>query len=133
VVSRTQIFILIFFSLFLFGANLVAQSNFHFPTSGKISFNFQSEKIKPDHILGPDKLRHFTGSAILTAFFYQISFRDLNYKGDDSKMIAAGLTLSLGIGKEFYDRSRENNHFCWLDLLADIAGITIGLVLVNQP
>jgi uncharacterized protein YfiM (DUF2279 family) len=47
--------------------------------------------------------------------------------------LAGGATFSLGIAKEFYDKSRSENHFSWKDLLADVVGIGAGFIILNQP
>lgn len=39
------------------------------------------------------------------------------------------IALLAAIGKEIYDVIHPNNHFCWKDILFDIAGIICGSVL----
>ena len=39
------------------------------------------------------------------------------------------IALLAAIGKEIYDVRQPNNHFCWKDILFDIAGIICGSVL----
>lgn len=34
--------------------------------------------------------------------------------------------LVIGVGKEARDRKQAGNHFCWLDLIADLCGAVIG-------
>ena len=57
----------------------------------------------------------------------------INFKLDrsQSKMISAGITISLGIVKEIVDGSKTNNRFSWKDLVADLIGVTIGLVILE--
>lgn len=59
---------------------------------------------------GEDKLKHF-----LVCFVIAIC----------SPLLA----LLVAIGKEIYDVIQPNNHFCWKDVLFDIAGIICGTVI----
>lgn len=36
------------------------------------------------------------------------------------------VAILAAMGKELYDMEQPNNHFCWKDLVADIAGIVVG-------
>ena len=36
------------------------------------------------------------------------------------------VTLAIGVWKEARDRKQADNHFCWTDLAADLAGAVIG-------
>ena len=88
---------------------------------------------KYDRFLAPDKAKHFTASLISTVFFYKLFEDGLNLNEREGKIYSLSVTIGLGLSKEFYDRSRPNNYFSWKDLLADIAGIAAGFILVNQP
>jgi len=70
---------------------------------------------------------------ISTILFTKIFQDPLQMKDPKSKLLAVGITLGLGLSKEIYDSSRAKGAFSWKDLLADVAGITAGLILVNQP
>jgi putative lipoprotein len=86
-----------------------------------------------DKLTTPDKAQHFMGSLIFTVLFYKIFQDPLEIHKSNSKYLAVGITLGLGVSKELYDSSRSKGAFSWKDLLADVAGITVGLILVNQP
>ena len=86
-----------------------------------------------DKLTSPDKAQHFMGSLISTVLFYKIFEDPLEMNKTNSKYLAVGITLGLGVSKEIYDSSRSKGAFSWIDLLADVAGITVGLILVNQP
>lgn len=59
---------------------------------------------------GKDKLKHFIISFAIATFNPIIG-------------------LLVGIGKEIYDVIQANNHFCWKDVIFDIAGIICGSIL----
>lgn len=39
------------------------------------------------------------------------------------------IAILAAMGKELYDMGKEGNHFCWKDMVADIAGIAVGSVV----
>jgi len=86
-----------------------------------------------DTYAAPDKAQHFMGSMISTVLFYKIFQDPLQIENSNSKYLAVGITLGLGVSKEIYDGTRSKGAFSWKDLLADMAGIAAGLILVNQP
>jgi len=66
-------------------------------------------------------------SAFLTGVSCSI-FRDFYRNSEESSMyLSAGLTLGLGLGKEFHDRRTTQGRFSYKDLAADILGIGLGL------
>ena len=73
------------------------------------------------------------GSMISTVLIYKICQDPMEIQKTNSKILATGVTLGLGISKEIYDHSRTQGVFSWKDLLADLVGIGVGLILVNQP
>ena len=86
-----------------------------------------------DKFKAPDKAQHFMGSLISTILIYKICREPLDFQDRNSKIFSAGITLGLGISKEIYDHSRTRGMFSWRDLLADLAGIGVGFILINQP
>jgi uncharacterized protein YfiM (DUF2279 family) len=86
-----------------------------------------------DKFFAPDKAQHLMGSLISTVFIYKLLEGSANASVRESKYLAAGITLSLGISKEILDSRDLQNHFSWKDLIADIAGIGLGFVIINQP
>lgn len=86
-----------------------------------------------DKYTTPDKAQHFMGSLISTVLFYAVFQGRLEMDNSNSKYLAVGITLGLGVSKEIYDSSQSKGAFSWRDLLADIAGISVGLILANQP
>lgn len=63
---------------------------------------------------------------------------DDSYKGKDKvkhfgvclalAIISPILAIVAAIGKEWYDMKQNGNHWCWKDIVADVAGIIIGTV-----
>lgn len=86
-----------------------------------------------DRWLARDKARHLLASFMLTgAMMYRLRF----YEGWDtfsSRITGAGVTFGLGVVKELRDRSTSApcNRFSWKDLVADLAGVCLGILLLE--
>ena len=73
---------------------------------------------------GGDKGLHcFVCAVLILVLLYKFRWKKHRY------LIAALITLALGMGKEFWDMLQPNNSWDWYDLLADVIGISGGLYL----
>jgi uncharacterized protein YfiM (DUF2279 family) len=79
----------------------------------------------------PDKGRHLVGSMISTVFMAKMGQEIFDQQSDEAKVWGAGITFSLGFAKEIFDSQSKDNRFDIQDLVADIAGIVIGIVLLG--
>ncbi|GAB4366822.1 MAG: hypothetical protein Kow0042_07000 [Calditrichia bacterium] len=132
--SIVQILIMLGCCYFLFlpkpahsTSSFIMKSKFSIDTDTTVNRKISSPLVKPD------KIQHFTMSLISTVLFYKLSETELKINPGPSKQIAAGLTFGLGIAKEIRDSTRRNNYFSLKDLLANLAGIGVGMILINQP
>lgn len=83
-----------------------------------------------DRWLGRDKAYHFVASAVIQGAGHSI----LRATGSDYRQASVGagvFTLSVGVGKELWDRS-QGRYFSWKDLTADAVGGTTGAMVVRQ-
>lgn len=79
--------------------------------------------------LQTDKICHFTGSAILYRFTYDILDVNSDLSEDHKEGIAFWVTFGTGIGKEVYDEYKENpTGFDTEDLSYDIGGLVSSLL-----
>ncbi len=85
---------------------------------------------KNDPWLARDKAQHFFGSFFITGLNIQLLQRN-GVAPVRSRQIAAGISFSIGLGKEIRDSRQKNNIFSIPDLIADIAGIGLALILVR--
>ncbi len=88
--------------------------------------------VDQDRWLGEDKIAHLTLSLFISGMCYKI-YHD-NYYNDrvSSLFFSGGFTLSLGLTKEFHDKNSPKDKFSCKDLIADMVGISIGLVLSSN-
>ncbi|MBA3854226.1 MAG: hypothetical protein C0503_07410 [Gemmatimonas sp.] len=93
-------------------------------------FGAPPERAPEDPWLGRDKLYHFLGSAAIQSAGHAIG-RSLGLDYREAAWTAAGLTVTAGVAKEFYDRA-DGRFFSYRDLTADLLGGGTGAVLVRQ-
>jgi putative lipoprotein len=88
--------------------------------------------VKTDRWLAPDKGKHFMASLYSTVLIAKLSENTFGADKNQASGIAIGFTISLGITKELMDKKSSGSFFSWKDLVADLAGITAGLIIINQ-
>lgn len=83
-----------------------------------------------DSWLTRDKAHHFLSSAFLSTAGYYF-FRE-EQKFSNQKSLAGGfcISLSLGLAKELRDGLKKNNAFSVKDLVANLFGIAVGLLII---
>ncbi len=84
-----------------------------------------------DPIFAPDKGHHFMASAFITGFSYYAARQEFNQSEHVANTTAITVSLSVGVAKELYDKFSGNGNPSFMDLVADVAGITVGIVLLN--
>jgi len=85
-----------------------------------------------DSWIAVDKGKHFLANVMSTVFLFEVQQKNFLKSRKSSKWIAVGFSLNLSVAKEIWDGKKPNNHFCWKDLMADIAGIVGGILIINQ-
>ncbi len=87
------------------------------------------EGQKEDRWLGEDKLKHLMVSTFLTGIGYRLCYDGFDCPTDCSRVVASSFTFSLGLGKELRDRTQKGETFSLKDLVADLLGIGMGLLI----
>lgn len=78
------------------------------------------------NILIMDKFLHFIVCAALSATFGTLAMLCGGNFGAGA-IAAIGTGLGTGLGKEFGDAAAADNHWDWLDVAADAAGVALGV------
>ncbi len=81
---------------------------------------------------GKDKIMHLSSSAFLTCWSYGISNDILDRSRDDSIIFAVSFTAALGTGKEYNDKKSKKTCWNWKDIVYNIAGISLGMIIINN-
>ena len=83
-----------------------------------------------DRWFGPDKAKHFVVSAVIQSVGHSV-LRANGFEYREAAWTAGVATLSVGVGKELWDRYR-GRAFSWRDLSADAAGGGTGAIAMRQ-
>jgi len=106
----------------------------HSPSSDSVRWHKSSRSTKNrDRFFAPDKAQHFLFSMISTVFAGKFAEERVGWSAQQSKYVAVGISFGIGFLKEVRDNRQPNNRFSWKDLVADVGGIALGVVLLNQP
>jgi len=84
---------------------------------------------KRDPLVGEDKAHHALLSAFLAAAGYYLAKEEAGCRKGQAVTLAAGFSLSFGVGKEVYDKRSGRGHASFVDLVADVVGVAFGLAL----
>ncbi len=98
--------------------------------AGTLTFGGPKRDEPSDRWFARDKLYHFTVSAAIQSVGHSV-LRANGHAYRDAAWTAAGVTLSVGVAKELWDR-RTGGAFSLKDLGADAAGTGAGAVLIRQ-
>jgi len=84
-----------------------------------------------DPWFGKDKFDHFLLSAFLTTAGYYSARENFKLAHSPAVNWAGGLTLSLGIGKEVWDKRSKRGMASLRDLAADFFGVGLGILICH--
>lgn len=76
-----------------------------------------------------DKLQHFLVCAVIAAVMAAVMMVT-GATVVQTAIASVGAAMAAGLGKEYGDKNATGNHWCWLDLAADLAGAVVGATLI---
>ncbi len=85
-----------------------------------------------DQWFGKDKLKHAGVSAFYTIFSHKLLRHHFDMSKNDSVRLSVGFTLTLGLSKEYYDSKHPEETSSFKDIVADIAGIAVGIYIATR-
>jgi putative lipoprotein len=97
--------------------------------AGSLSFG-GPPRDPPDRWFARDKALHFTASALIQSLGHSV-LRANGHGYRDAAWTAAGMTMTVGVAKELWDRNR-GRYVSVKDLTADAVGTGAGAVLMRQ-
>ena len=95
------------------------------------SVNVLLKRAMHDKWFGEDKAHHFMVSAFLTGAGYYMARQEVGMSQDNANVAGIGVSLSFGIAKEVYDGVSGKGNVSLQDVVADVAGIVLGVVILN--
>lgn len=93
-------------------------------------FGGPAREAPADPWFGADKLKHFVVSAAIQSAGHSV-LRANGFAYREAAWTAGVMTLSVGVGKELWDR-RRRGAFSWRDLSADALGGGAGAIVIRQ-
>lgn len=91
-----------------------------------VSVHSYAAEQSQDRWLAQDKSLHISLSSALVSTFYHLHQYKYGSSKISSEVFAAQVTIFIGIAKEIGDPK-----FSYKDLIADLLGITVGLLLIR--
>lgn len=84
-----------------------------------------------DQWFGQDKAHHFMSSAFLTGFSYYVMKQELDQTHEAATLSAVSFSFTIGLAKEIYDGVSGKGTPSFKDIVADVAGIAVGFLILN--
>ena len=99
-------------------------------TEVKKSKNTNPE-VKDDWI-AIDKLQHFSYSLLISLGCQYVLVNKMNNTEKSSLPISSAFSFSAGLLKELNDQKGKNGYFSLKDMVANVGGIMVGAIIINQ-
>ena len=87
--------------------------------------------IHNDPWIAYDKFLHFSVSASIVLSTQYTLEQKMNYNTDDAMFISVLVSSVNGVLKELWDNSQPNRFFSKRDIIANIAGIVLGVFIIK--
>ena len=124
-------FITLIFVLFIFITNINSQTIVVSDQNLIGNGISKPDTVKSESWFAIDKGQHFMGSFISSILITQVNNRYFSIDKLNSKKLGIGISFSIGLVKETIDSQKSNNVFSWKDLLANVAGIVVGIAVME--
>ena len=103
------------------------------------SLSFEGVRVEPvvssrcrDRWLAEDKFHHFAYSLGITGLSYHAYHCQLHNQNPGARYFAVSVASVAGIGKELYDTFLGKTGFSYRDLIADAAGVAVGVLVFTR-
>ena len=122
------------FLVILFFANLGLCKDSSFFSGDNIEIK-RSKNINPeakDDWIAIDKLQHFSYSLLISLGCQYVLVNKMNNTEKSSLPISSAFSFSAGLLKELNDKKGKNGYFSFKDMVANVGGIMVGAIIINQ-
>ena len=91
-----------------------------------------SQLPRRDSLISEDKVDHFLVSAYISALTYYLLKEEASASHETAVIVGASFSFSIGLGKELYDKKSGRGTASWKDVVADVVGIAVGLLILSN-
>ena len=123
-----KILVLLFFTSLVFSEDNSFFENVNIEIKDSENTN---PEVKDDWI-AIDKLQHFSYSLLISLGCQYILVNKMNNTEKSSLPISSAFSFSAGLLKELNDKKGKNGYFSFKDMVANIGGIILGAIIINQ-
>ena len=90
-----------------------------------------SKVIRKDPWIAYDKFLHFSVSASIVLSTQYTFEQKMNYKTQDAMNFSVFISIASGVFKELWDKRQPNGFISKKDILANIAGVILGVLIIK--
>ena len=122
------------FLVILFFANIVFSKDSSLFSDNIVEVK-RSKNANPevkDDWIAIDKLQHFSYSLLISLGCQYVLVNKMNNTEKSSLPISSAFSFSAGLLKELNDQKGKNGYFSLKDMVANIGGIMVGAIIINQ-
>ena len=91
-----------------------------------------TEPVLKDDWIAIDKVQHFSYSLLISLGCQYILVNKMNNTEESSLPISSAFSFSAGLLKELNDQKGKNGYFSLKDMVANVVGIMVGAIIINQ-
>ena len=123
-----KILVILFFTSLAFSKN----SNFFGDVNIEVERSKNTNPEVKDDWIAIDKLQHFSYSLLISLGCQYVLVNKMNNTEKSSLPISSAFSFSAGLLKELNDQKGKNGYFSLKDMVANVGGIMVGAIIINQ-
>ena len=123
-----KILVILFFTSLAFSKN----SNFFGDVNIEVERSKNTNPEVKDYWIAIDKLQHFSYSLLISLGCQYVLVNKMNNTEKSSLPISSAFSFSAGLLKELNDQKGKNGYFSLKDMVANVGGIMVGAIIINQ-
>ena len=130
---RQIILIALFFGILLGQEHSISIGDTHNSLSYLNGHETEKKKSKTrDNWFAVDKIQHFSYSCLITFGCQYILVNKLKNTENNSLPVSSALSFGAGLLKELNDLKGENGYFSLKDMVANLVGIAVAAIIIDQ-
>ena len=125
---RNNILAILFFS----GLAVCKGSSISYKVNNEVENIAEKKPEIKDDWIAIDKVQHFSYSLLISLGCQYVLVNKMNNTEKSSLPISSAFSFSAGLLKELNDQKGKNGYFSSKDMIANLGGIIIAAIVINQ-